>query len=300
MVSTANLTNLTPSQVDTAGLAPDLYPHQLTAIVQRALDEDIARAGDITTQALIPADHLSELVIVAREAGVLAGQAVAETVFQQLDPELYVHFDIADGQPLQAGQLVATIRGRTRSILAAERTALNFLGHLSGVATATADLCARAQPYPSKITCTRKTLPGLRALQKYAVRVGGGYNHRLALDDAVLIKDNHVALAGGIKAALEKARAAVGHMVAIEIEVDTLEQLDEALSHGAQIILLDNMDLETLSAAVKKCAGRAVTEASGGITPDRVHDIAATGVDYISVGWLTHSVRNLDLGLDVL
>lgn len=278
----------------------ELYPHQYNHLIQIALQEDLARGGDLTSQALIPASDESQLFICAREPGVLAGAEIAAAVFTQLDARIVVDFKSLDGAELQQGQVIASVQGPTRSILAAERTALNFLGHLSGVATATADLCRRVQPHTSKITCTRKTLPGLRALQKYAVRVGGGYNHRMALDDAILIKDNHIALAGGVAQALDKARRAVGHMVAIEIEVDTLEQLDEALSHGAQIVLLDNMDLETLSVAVEKCAGRAVTEASGGITPEQVHDIAATGVDYISVGWLTHSVHNLDLGLDVL
>ena len=277
-----------------------LYPHQYNQIIQAALQEDLARGGDLTSQALIPPAHTSELFIQAREPGVLAGSAIVAAVFAQLDEHVTVTFCTEEGAALQAGQTVASIQGPTRSILAGERTALNFLGHLSGIATATADLCARVHPYNSMITCTRKTLPGLRALQKYAVRVGGGYNHRMALDDAVLIKDNHIALAGGVAQALKRARAAVGHMVAIEIEVDTLEQLEEALAHGARIILLDNMDLETLSQAVQRCAGQAITEASGGITPDRVHDIAATGVDVISVGWLTHSARNLDFGLDVL
>lgn len=278
----------------------ELYPHQYADVVQRALEEDLARGGDLTSQALIPSTHESELFIVAREAGVLAGSAVAHYVFEQLDSGIEVTFQSKDGATLEAGQVIARIAGPTRAILAAERTALNFLGHMSGVATATADLCARVIPYSSRITCTRKTLPGLRALQKYAVRMGGGVNHRMALDDAVLIKDNHIALAGGVAQALQKARAAVGHMVAIEIEVDTLAQLDEALAQGAQIILLDNMSIEQLQQAVERCAGQAITEASGGIRPEQVHGIAATGVDYISAGWLTHSTRNLDLGLDVL
>lgn len=286
-------------QINTSFLA-ELFPHQYSHLVQMALEEDLARGGDLTSQALIPVAHESELFICARETGVLAGRALVAAVFAQLDERVQVDFHCQDGAQVQPGQVLARIQGPTRSILAGERTALNFLGHLSGIATATADLCARVQPYDSKVTCTRKTLPGLRALQKYAVRVGGGYNHRLALDDAVLIKDNHIALAGGIAQALTRARETVGHMVAIEIEVDTLEQLDEALEHGAQIILLDNMDPDTLRVAVRKCAGQAVTEASGGITPERIHEIAATGVDYISVGWLTHSARNLDLGLDVL
>lgn len=278
----------------------ELYPHQYSELIQTALQEDLSRGGDLTSQALIPSTHESQLFICAREPGVLAGSAIASAVFAQLDPQVAVDFQCQDGAQIETGEVLARIQGPTRSILAAERTALNFLGHLSGIATATADLCARARPYASKITCTRKTLPGLRALQKYAVRVGGGHNHRMALDDAVLIKDNHIALAGGIAQALDRARRAVGHMVALEIEVDNLEQLDEALAHGAQIILLDNMDPSTLAAAVQKCAGRAITEASGGITPERINEIAATGVDYISVGWLTHSANNLDLGLDVL
>ncbi|HLR82649.1 MAG TPA: carboxylating nicotinate-nucleotide diphosphorylase [Paenalcaligenes sp.] len=287
------------TQISSSFLA-ELFPHQYSDLIQTALQEDLARGGDLTSQALIPLSHESELFICARETGVLAGSGLASAVFAQLDERVRVDFHSEDGAQIHPGQVLARVQGPTRSILAGERTALNFLGHLSGVATATADLCARVHPYDSKITCTRKTLPGLRALQKYAVRVGGGYNHRLALDDAVLIKDNHIALAGGIAQALEKARKTVGHMVAIEIEVDNLVQLDEALEHGAKIILLDNMDPDTLLRAVRKCADRAVTEASGGITPERINEIAATGVDYISVGWLTHSARNLDLGLDVL
>lgn len=278
----------------------ELYPHQYAEVVQRALQEDLSRGADLSSQALIAPDHESTLYIVAREAGVLAGAAIASYVFAQLHRAIETEFYCVDGTAIQAGQTIARIAGPTRAILAAERTALNILGHLSGVASATADLCARVKPHHSKITCTRKTLPGLRALQKYAVRAGGGVNHRMALDDAVLIKDNHIALAGGIAQALQKARAAVGHMVAIEIEVDTLAQLDEALAHGARIVLLDNMSLEELQVAVQRCAGQAITEASGGIRPEHVPAIAATGVDYISAGWLTHSARNLDLGLDVV
>jgi len=205
---------------------------------------------------------------------------------------------LPDGAQLQPGAEIALIRGPARGMLTAERTALNFLCHLSGVASATASIVAAIGAGHTKVTCTRKTMPGLRAVQKYAVRVGGGSNHRYGLDDAVLIKDNHVAIAGGIDAAVQRARAAIGHMVKIEVEVDTLEQLRVALRLGVDVVLLDNMDLDTLREAVALVDGRAVTEASGRITPETAPAVAATGVDLMAIGWLTHSARVLDIGLD--
>lgn len=274
---------------------PDLM---LEPLVKSALLEDLGRAGDITTDAIVPRETQAQTRLVARQAGVLAGQDLARLAFGLVDPRIDFLPRLADGTRLQAGAEIAVVRGPARGMLTAERTALNFLCHLSGVATATASIVDAIRAYRTKVTCTRKTLPGLRAVQKYAVRVGGGSNHRYGLDDAVLIKDNHIAIAGSVTAALQRARAMVGHMVKIELEVDTLAQLDEALRAGVDVVLLDNMDAATLREAVGRVDGRAITEASGGITPASAPEIAATGVDLIAVGWLTHSVRVLDIGLD--
>jgi len=270
-------------------------------LVRRALDEDLGRAGDLTTEATVPADLNAEADVVARVAGRVAGLDVAAAAFRLLDPSLVWHPRVADGEDVEAGTVLARVAGKARAILTAERTALNFLGHLSGIATATRDIARAVEEVSpgTRVADTRKTLPGLRALQKYAVRTGGGSNHRFALDDAVLIKDNHIALAGSIGTAVAAARARAGHLVKVEVEVDTLEQLEAALAAGADVVLLDNMDLDTLRLAVELTAGRAVTEASGGITPKTAPAIAATGVDLLSIGWLTHSVRNLDVALDV-
>ncbi|MDP3767387.1 MAG: carboxylating nicotinate-nucleotide diphosphorylase, partial [Dehalococcoidia bacterium] len=218
--------------------------------------------------------------------------------FRLVDPRIEITIERPDGSKLASGDRIAVITGPARGMLTAERTALNFLGHLSGVATATATLVAAVQGHKARICCTRKTLPGLRALQKYAVRAGGGVNHRFGLDDAVLIKDNHVAAAGGVAPAIRAARAGVGHLVKIEVEVDSLDQLDEALSEGTDAVLLDNMAPEVLAEAVRRIAGRAIAEASGRITPATAPAIAASGVDLISAGWLTHSAQVLDIGLD--
>lgn len=277
---------------------PPLPDIMLEPIVRAALLEDLGRAGDVTSNAIVPADIIASTHLVAREAGVLAGIDLARLAFTLMDSGLRFDAHMQDGQSLEAGSLIATVTGPARSMLSAERIALNFLGHLSGVATATASIADAIRPWGTRVTCTRKTLPGLRALQKYAVRVGGGSNHRFGLDDAVLIKDNHVAFAGGIQPAVDSARAAVGHLVKIELEVDTLEQLDEALELGVDVVLLDNMSIPTLSDAVVRARGRAVTEASGRITPETAAQVAATGVDLIAVGWLTHSVKVLDIGLD--
>lgn len=272
----------------------------LEPLVRATLTEDLGRAGDITSDAIIGAEVQSELFLVARETGVLAGIDMARLAFELMDAQVEFEPLLADGAVLQKGSRIARIKGSARVILSAERTALNFLCHLSGIASATADIAQRIAPYDCKVTCTRKTTPMLRSVEKYAVRVGGGSNHRFGLDDAVLIKDNHIAIAGSLTVAVERARAAIGHMVKIEVEVDTLAQLDEALAIGVDVILLDNMDTDTLVEAVKRIDGRAVSEASGGITPDTAAAVAATGVDRIAIGWITHSTKILDIGLDAI
>jgi nicotinate-nucleotide pyrophosphorylase (carboxylating) len=266
--------------------------------VQAALAEDMGRKGDITSQAIIPVGKQGRLHLVSRSPGVIAGMALARLAFAQIDPAIEVNIVQQDGAHVQAGQLLATISGDVRSMLAAERTALNFLTHLSGIATQTADIVKRVAETKARITCTRKTIPGLRVLQKYAVRVGGGWNHRMALDDAMLIKDNHIALAGDLRTAIAQAHAHAGHLTPVELEVDTLEQLAIALEEGVRLVLLDNMDCDTLRQAVAMCQGKAQTEASGGITPETVQAVAQTGVDYIAIGYLTHSTKALDIGLD--
>jgi nicotinate-nucleotide pyrophosphorylase (carboxylating) len=276
-------------------------PHQLLfePMVRRALEEDLGRAGDITTELTIPAGQRVSARLVARDAGTICGLIAAECAFRLIDPALGFHAEISDGSIVSRNTMLASVQGDARSVLTAERIALNFLGHLSGIATATHALVAAVKDTKARIVCTRKTTPGLRVLEKYAVRCGGGFNHRFGLDDAVLIKDNHIAAAGGIAAAMERARRGIGHMVAIEIEVDTLEQLDEALAAGADAILLDNMPPEMLRRAVHAAAGRAVLEASGGVTLSTVRAIAETGVDYISSGAITHSAPSLDVALDL-
>jgi nicotinate-nucleotide pyrophosphorylase (carboxylating) len=269
-------------------------------IVRTALIEDLGRAGDITTDAVIPADASLRGAIVAREPGVIAGVDAALLAFTLIDPAVTVDVDRPDGSRVERGEAVLHVDGPARSILSAERVALNLLCRMSGIATATAALVDAIRPHGhARIVCTRKTTPGLRSLEKHAVRAGGGVNHRFGLDDAVLIKDNHITIAGGVRAALERARATVGHLVKIEIEVDTLDQLDEVLEVGADAILLDNMSPDTLSEAVRRVNGRAITEASGRVTVATAPAIAAAGVDLISTGWITHSAPILDLGLDV-
>ncbi|WP_189637062.1 MULTISPECIES: carboxylating nicotinate-nucleotide diphosphorylase [unclassified Rhizobium] len=268
-------------------------------LVRAALLEDLGLAGDVTSAAVIPADHRSSLIMVARQPGVVAGLDAAELAFQLIEPAITVTRHKADGSHVGPGDTIATITGPSRGLLTGERTALNFLGHLSGIATVTASLVEAIKETRASIACTRKTTPGLRALEKYAVRAGGGMNHRFALHDAVLIKDNHVAIAGGVAEAIGRARASVGHMVKIEVEVDTLEQLREAIKHGVDAVLLDNMTPDQLREAVAIVNGRAITEASGRVTPATVAAIAASGVDLVSVGWCTHSAPTLDIGLDV-
>jgi nicotinate-nucleotide pyrophosphorylase (carboxylating) len=269
-------------------------------IVRAALLEDLGRAGDITTDAVIPTDARLRGAIVARVPGVVAGVDAALLTFTLIDPAVTVSVNRPDGSRVERGEAVLQVEGPARSILSAERVALNLLCKLSGIATATAALVDAIRPHGhARIVCTRKTTPGLRSLEKHAVRAGGGANHRFGLDDAVLIKDNHIAIAGGVRAALERARATVGHLVKVEIEVDTLDQLDEVLEVGADAILLDNMNPDTLAEAVRRVNGRAITEASGRVTIATALGIAATGVDLISTGWITHSAPILDLGLDV-
>jgi nicotinate-nucleotide pyrophosphorylase (carboxylating) len=263
-----------------------------------ALLEDLGRAGDLTTDAIVPADRRATALLVTRQPGVVAGLDLARLAFQLIDPAIEMTLQHNDGAVLAAGDIIASVSGPARGILTAERVALNFLCRMSGIATATASVVAAVRNYRTRIVCTRKTTPGLRAIEKYAVRVGGGSNHRFGLDDAVLIKDNHVAIAGGVTEALRRAKSGVGHLVKIELEVDTLDQLREALDQGVDAVLLDNMDPATLARAVAMVAGRAVTEASGRITPATASQVAAAGVDLISIGWLTHSVSVLDIGLD--
>src|SRR6185312_197315 len=279
-------------------IVPPLPHLMIDPVVRAALIEDLGRAGDITTDAVVPAEAQAATALVARQPGVIAGLDLARLAFRLVDPSIEMKIERNDGSRLSPGDLIATIAGPARGILTAERVALNFLCHLSGVASATAGIADAIRPYKTRVTCTRKTMPGLRALQKYAVRVGGGSNHRFGLDDAVLIKDNHVAVAGGIKPAIERARAAVGHLVKVEVEVDSLAQLEEALSVGIDAVLLDNMSPGTLRRALAMVDGRAITEASGRINPETAPAVAAAGVDLISVGWLTHSAPVLDIGLD--
>jgi nicotinate-nucleotide pyrophosphorylase (carboxylating) len=270
----------------------------LEPLVHAALLEDLGRAGDITTGAIVPADLTARVALTARQPGVVAGLDIALLAFRLVEPRIEAAVERPDGSRLVSGDVIATLAGPARGLLTAERVALNFLGHLSGIASATATIVEAIQGSKASICCTRKTMPGLRAMQKYAVRVGGGSNHRFGLDDAVLIKDNHVAIAGGIRSAVERARAHVGHLVKIELEVDTLAQLEEALALEVDAVLLDNMDPPTLRLAVTMVNGHAITEASGRITPQTAPEVAATGVDLISIGWLTHSATVLDIGLD--
>jgi len=282
-------------------IAP-LPAHLVAEAVTRTLAEDLGLSGDITSQACIPADKTARLAMVSRKPGVIAGLQLALEAFRQVDPAITVSLHKADGDALAPKDVVLTAEGNARAILAAERTALNFAGRMAGVATLTRAYVDAVAGTKATIVCTRKTTPGLRAFEKHAVLCGGGRNHRFGLFDAVLIKDNHIGVAGGIVPALRAAKAANGHLVKIEIEVDSLAQLDEVIAEGADVVLLDNMDAATLGAAVAKVkAGRPamLTEASGGVNLQTVTGIAKAGVDLISVGALTHSAPVLDLGLDI-
>jgi len=267
-------------------------------IVRAALLEDLGRAGDITTDAIVPSDVRAKVSLAARQAGVVAGLDLALMAFRLIDPAIVASVIRVDGSHVAAGEAIAMLEGPACGLLTAERVALNFLCHMSDIATATAEVVEAVRGTKARVIDIRKTLPGLRAVQKYAVRAGGGANHRFGLDDGILIKDNHIAVAGGIRPAIERARAAAGHMVKVEIEVDTLKQLAEALSFDIDAVLLDNMGPEELRRAVVLVDGRAITEASGGITSATAPALAATGVDLLSLGWLTQSARALDIGLD--
>ena len=271
---------------------------QYEDLVRRELAADLGAAGDITTDAIVPADAQATAEVVARQPGRVCGLECAVFAFRLLG-DVRHRVDHGDGADVDAGTVLAELEGSARALLSAERTALNLLGHLSGIATATRDLVrVVGDAGHARVICTRKTTPGLRVLEKHAVRVGGGSNHRFGLYDAILIKDNHRLIAGGVRAAVAAARAALGHLVALEVEVDTLEQLEAAIAAGADAVLLDNMSTPDLERAVARAGGRVTTEASGGITPETIRDIAATGVDVISVGWITHSAPALDVSLD--
>lgn len=274
-----------------------LPPHLVAKAVEHALAEDIGR-GDITTDALIDAGAAGAARLVAREAGIVAGLGLSAGAFRALDAGAAFDAIVSDGERAAAGDVIATIQGRTRALLSGERVALNFLTHLSGIASLTRRYVDAVAGTKARIADTRKTLPGLRIFEKYAVRAGGGANHRFGLDDAVMIKDNHVIAAGGIAPAIVRVRARIGHMVKICCEVDRIDQIEEALAAGIDVLLLDNMDPPTLASAVRLVGGRAITEASGKVSLESVAAIAATGVDIISVGRLTHSAPALDIALD--
>ena len=272
--------------------------HLVQSAIQDALAEDLGLAGDITGNAVLSGDENMTGAIMAREQGVIAGLPLAIAAFRQLDPRIELKQNISDGTRVIAGDSVLSIKGNSRAVLAAERVALNYLCHLSGVASLTARFVEQVKGTNTAICCTRKTLPGLRAFQKYAVRAGGGQNHRYGLDQAILIKDNHIASAGGIERVLERVKQYASHMVRIEIEVDTLEQLQEVINYKVDAVLLDNMKPDVLRKAVELVDGRAITEASGGVNLESVREIAETGVDLVSVGALTHSAAVFDFGLD--
>ncbi len=267
-------------------------------VIRRALEEDLDEAGDVTTQAVIPTATRASGDIVSRSAGVVAGVSVARRVFELVDPDVRFEVFVGDRDRVESGTVIATVAGPARSILTAERTALNLMGRMSGVATETARLVAEVEGTGVSISDTRKTMPGLRELDKEAVRAGGGINHRMGLFDAVMIKDNHIAAAGDIERAVAQARHAVGPDVMVEVEVEDLDQLEAVLRTDADRVLLDNMDVATLRQAVELAGDEIVTEASGGVTLETVREIAETGVDIISVGWITHSAPQLDIGLD--
>lgn len=268
-------------------------------IVQAALSEDLGRRGDVTSQAVIPADRMAAFSIVTRVPGVVCGLELVRQSFALMNENLEFTAYKNDGDITAAGTVLARVTGNARAILVAERTALNFLTHLSGIATTTHEIQKSIAHTGAQLTCTRKTIPNLRIVQKYAVRMGGGRNHRMGLDDAILIKDNHIALSGGdIITAVKQAKSYAGHLIAVEVEVDTLEQLRQVLDEGVSLVLLDNMSIEEMRTAVSWCKGHCQTEASGNLRPDTVVAAAETGVDFLAMGYLTHSARYLDIGLD--
>ena len=270
----------------------------IDGVLARALEEDLSSAGDITTAAVVPAGREVQGSIIARGQGVVAGLPAALGAFTLVDPTTQTDAAVQDGAHVTAGEVLASVSGHAHGMLAAERVCLNLLGHLSGIATATAEVVALIAHTRATIVDTRKTTPGLRALEKYAVRAGGGANHRFGLHDAVLIKDNHLEAAGGVTLAVKAARAAVGHMVTVEVEVENMEQLKAAIAAGADVVMLDNMSTQEMRAAVEVNAGRCLLEASGGITPATVVAAAESGVDMISMGWITHSAPRLDVALE--
>jgi len=272
---------------------------QVNKIIEQALLEDIG-TGDLTTESIIPYSLQSQGIIRTSERGIVAGLDIASLIFKKLDPEIYFHSKTKDGKEISPGEVLAKITGSAQTILKGERVALNFLQRISGIATATSKFCQEVKDFPVRIVDTRKTTPGLRILEKYAVRMGGGYNHRFGLYDSILIKDNHIAIAGGIKPAIKLAKKNASHTTKIEVEVENLSQLKEALKEQIDIILLDNMDLDTIKKAVEITKGKTLIEASGGITLERVKEIAQTGVDIISVGALTHSIKSLDISLEIM
>ncbi|MDI7775220.1 carboxylating nicotinate-nucleotide diphosphorylase [Asticcacaulis sp. EMRT-3] len=276
---------------------PDLL---IEPVVRAALLEDLGRAGDVTAAAVIPPKARFQAEFRARQTGVSAGIDCARLALEMMDPHIRFETLLPDGSAVKPGDVIARIEGKARAILAAERVALNLLCHLSGVASLTARYVEIVDGLPAKIVCTRKTLPNLRGLQKHAVRCGGGHNHRYGLDDAILIKDNHIAICGGVEAAMQRAKAGVGHTMKIEIEVDSISQLKQALPFGPDVLLLDNFTIDMFAEAVKLAAGKTLLEASGGVNLDTVRAIAETGVDVISVGALTHSAPNFDIGLDAV
>lgn len=278
---------------------PPLYPLLYEELVRKALAEDLGRAGDTTTDAIVSLDDTATAIIRAHAPGRVAGIDVARYAFHCLDAELGFEILLHDGYDAEPGDTIAVVHGAARPLLSAERTALNFLTRLSGIATATRDIVALVSRHRARVVCTRKTTPGLRTLEKYAVRAGGGFNHRFGLDDAVLIKDNHIAIAGGVSEAIRRVRRRIGHMVKIEVEVDTLDQLEAALREKVDAIMLDNMSVETIAEAVRMTRRRAIIEASGGVTAQTAEAIAATGVDLLSIGWITHSAPALNLSLDI-
>jgi nicotinate-nucleotide pyrophosphorylase (carboxylating) len=279
---------------------PPLPAVMTEPLVRAALLEDLGRAGDITTDAIVPQHMAAETALVARQPGVVAGLDLALLAFRLIDSSIEAAVEKPDGSRIARGDTIAVLRGPARGMLSAERVALNFLCHLSGIASATASVVESIRGHRAHVVCTRKTLPGLRAVQKYAIRVGGGFNHRFGLDDGVLIKDNHIAAAGSLREAVARARGAIGHLVKLELEVDTMAQLEEALDLRVDAVLLDNMSLDEMRRAVALVNRRALTEASGRITPETAPQVAATGVDLLSSGALTHSSRTLDIGLDYL
>lgn len=280
-------------------MVPSLPDIMLEPLVRAGLLEDLGRGGDLTTNALIGPQERVRVAVRSRQAGVLAGLDLVRLSFHLIDPSVRFERLMQEGATVAPQDVVAIAEGPASSILTGERVGLNFLSHLSGIASATAAMVRSVQGSGAQICCTRKTLPGMRALQKYAVKAGGGASHRMGLDDAILIKDNHIALAGSVARAVAKARAYAGHMVKIEVEVDTVEQLQELMqAERVDAVLLDNMSLQDLKTCVSMVQGAMVVEASGGITPQTAPSIAQTGVDLLSVGWLTHSVTALDFGLD--